>query len=222
MNYLQYIPLACDIILGLIFIISIIRAARRGLIKSIYRIVSVIITVVLVSGLSAPVTKVLEESQAGAVIYRSINDKINEQTNKMLSEGKSGIDTESVWNMPDYIKNIPEIKNAAENMTATTTHVITNILIKIIACVCLYIIIRLLLSVLFLLLEGLFKLPLLRGVNAIAGIFAGIINTAAIVYVVCAVISLDLPFLNGVKDIISQTYIIKYFYNYNLLMNLFI
>ena len=222
MNYLTYLPLACDIVLLLIFIFSIVRAAKRGLLKSIYRIASVIITIILISVLSVPVTTMLEESQAGAVIYRSVNEKITSQTDKMLSEGKSGIDTESVWNMPEYIKTIPELNQAAENMAATTTHVITNIIIKLIACICLYIVIRLLLSVLFMLLEGFFKLPVLKNINSFAGIIAGIVNTAAIVYVVCAGISLDLPLFDSFKDIISQTYIIKYFYNYNLLMNLFI
>lgn len=222
MNFLNYIPLTCDIILAVIFVISIVRAAKRGLIKSIYRIVSVIITLLLVGVLIQPVTNVLEESQVGAVIYRTVNDKINTQTDKMLSEGKTGIDTDSVWDMPEYIKNVPELQNAAENMAATTTHVITNVIIKIIAAVCLYTVIRLMLSLLFVLLEGFFKLPVLRSINALAGIAAGIINTAAIVYVVCAVISLDLPIFAGMKDIVAQTYIIKYFYNYNLLMNLFI
>jgi len=217
LDYSGYLPLVLDAILVLIFILTMVSMARKGLVKSVYRLSSAIITIILVMVLIEPVSVVLEESQAGAMIYRSISEQINTG-----SDEATGIDAESVWDMPEYIKVSGEISQVKDSAISAATHSITGIIIKIIAAVGLFVIIRLLLALIFLFLEGVVKLPVLKGVNAFAGILAALMSVLIATYLICAVISLDTPMFDPLKSIISDTKLIRMFYDYNILMSMFI
>lgn len=222
LGYLSYLPIVLDAILVIIFLVSIIVSARKGLVKSVYKILSVIITIVLVMTLVEPVSGVLEESQAGAMIYRSVSQQLNMNSAESEGEASKGVDVESVWDMPEYIKISGEITQAKESATSVATHTITGVIIRIIAVIALFVIIRLLLALVFLFLEGVVKLPVLKGLNAVAGVFASLISVLVTVYIVCAVISLDIPMFDSVKSIIPTTTVIRFFYDYNVLMSMFI
>lgn len=224
MNYMQYIPIICDAALILFFVAVIITMAKRGFIKSVYKLISVIITIIAVSFLTQPVSDILAESQAGAVIYRNINQSLvkSEQENMSDGDNKTLPDAENIWNMPSYIKNSAEIRSIKDDITSNASRTLTDMLLRLLTAICLFIIIRFIVMLLFNLIDIIFKLPLLAGINKIIGIFAGLINALAAVYIICAVISLNVGIFDGAKEVIENTYIVKYFYNYNILMNLFI
>lgn len=223
LNYTGYLPMILDIALVIIFIVSVISMARRGLIKSLYRLVSIVVTVVLVAVLITPVTTAIENSQAGAVIYRSVGNQIEKQSKESLSSGEgAGVNAESVWDMPEYIKNSGQIQQITDTAISNSTRVITQILIKIIAAVGLFIIIKLILALIFLIIEGVFKMPILKSINTIAGAFTAILTVFTVIYLILGVISLDLPMFDSIKYVISQTYLVRLFYDYNFLMAMFL
>ncbi len=226
MNYIEYIPLACDVAMIVFMIAVVLGMAKRGFIKSVYKIISVVITILAVSFLTQPVADVLEESQAGAMIYRSVNQTFEKATQEKLTAENSGeadeFTLQAVWDMPSYIKNSSEIRSIKEDMTANASHVVTAMILRLLSAICLFILVRFIVMLLFSLIDVIFKLPVLSGINKIIGVFAGIINCLIVVYVICAVISLNIPVFDGARDVIGNTYIVKHFYNYNILMNMFI
>lgn len=222
LGYTGYLPLIIDAILVIIFLITMISMAKKGLFKSVYRLSSAIITIVLVMVLIEPVSGALEESQAGAMIYRSISQQMTKQSDGVNSGKIEGIDAEAVWDMPEYIKVSSEIVQVRDSAMSVATHSITGIIIKIIAAVGLFVIIRLMLALIFLFLEGVVKLPVLRGVNSLAGILAAIVSVGISVYLICAVISLDAALFDGLKVVIADTKVVRFFYDYNILMSMFI
>ena len=222
MDIQNSLSIVLDAVFCVMLILSMVIMSRRGLIRSLYKLISIIVTVVLVAVLTQPVTSILEESQLGAVIYRNVNEKIENQEAQLRESGASGIDADSIWNMPEYIKVSPQLQGVKDGVSSAATHTITNVLVKLITSIALFIIIRLLVSVLFLMLDGIFKMPVLRSLNVIGGMAVGILNTVVITYVICAVISLDVKSFDSIKYIISQTYVLKYLYNNNILMSLFL
>ena len=121
-------------------------------------------------------------------------------------------------------KKSSEFQNAQKNFTEVLTEQIIDSVLGIIALILLYIAIRLFLFVLFKILSLIFELPLLKSLNKIAGAAIGVVNALFAVYLITAVLGL---FLSGdvaltVQEAISKTYITKYFYENNLLLNIFI
>lgn len=223
MGFLSYsgiLPMILDVALVIVFIVAVVTAAKKGLVKSIYKLASLVITFVLIAVLITPVSNVLEESQAGAVIYRNVSEKLIIQSD--TSGEAMGVNAESAWHMPEYIKNSDEIQQLKDSAVSTTTHAVTKIIIKIITVVALFIIIKLIIALIFLFIEGVFKLPVLKSINVLAGIVGALVSVAAVVYILCGIISLDIVVFNSAKSIILETRLIKMFYDYNFLMAMFI
>ena len=107
------------------------------------------------------------------------------------------------------------IEQAAESTTASV--------INILSIVILYISIRILLFFGLKILNMIFKLPLLKSVNKLAGAAIGFVNALFIVYIICAGLIWFVPNNSSqlVKDTIADTYITQYFYNNNKLLELF-
>ncbi len=216
-----YLPIIADVVFLLICILGVISAAKKGLVKSVYRLAAVIITIILISVLITPVTSMLEESQVGAVVYKSIYQQLEHQ-NTPTDNSSAGISVESVWDMPEFVKNSTDILDIGNDTISIVTHTITDVILKLIAVIGLFIIIRLLLSLMFLLVEGVFKLPGLRLLNVLCGILAGVVTVLAISYVTLGVVSLDLPVFAPVKDVITETTVIRTLYDNNFLMSMFL
>ena len=73
-------------------------------------------------------------------------------------------------------------------------------------------------------LESLFKLPGLKTINRLLGAGLGVINALLLIYIICGAVSLFAPAdkLVLIEETVQNTYILKYFYENNLLLSLFV
>ena len=81
---------------------------------------------------------------------------------------------------------------------------------------------KLILYLVFMLIEGIFSLPMLNGANRLLGGCIGLLSGIVLIYILCGVLSLNVSNSVEIREIIDKTYIVKYFYDYNILMNLFV
>src|SRR5699024_7333632 len=127
-------------------------------------------------------------------IYDSVYSAAAPETS--LRDGRS---LSEITSLPEWIvsgadEEFENIKNAASDAAETaaeaTARTVTDVLVKIIAAVGLFILIRLALALVFIAVNGASKLPVVSGANALLGaVFSGV-NVLLGVYLALALVSL--------------------------------
>lgn len=188
-----------DIIFIAILALGAYLGAKKGLIKSIWGIGAWILTIILVKMMAEPVCEIISNTS----LYISLRDSI---FSKISQKG-----IESFAFIPQNL-----ITDAAGDAVGALSDIIARALSYII----LIIAIRLLLGVVFIVVDLLSKLPLISGVNKLTGSVIGVINALIVSVVLLSLISvlgIDFAVLS-----IQDSVIVKYLYNNNILLNLFI
>lgn len=208
-----------DIILLTLLVISFIIGYKRGLIKSIWKIAALVITIVLIIILKTPAENILMGTPAAENINKSISENIR------IPQG-GGVNIAESLNLPEFMQPMVNNQLSGEDgvvtsLNLTAADVLTGISITIIACVGLFVIIRLILMAVYMIISGAAKLPVIRGVNKFVGGLLGVVNMIFIIFLLLSVVSLYAGTDSRLFEIIDNSYIVKYFYNYNILLKLF-
>lgn len=215
-----------DIVIILIFIVSIFIAYIRGLSSVIYQLASWIITIILIFVLCRPITNVIiDRTSLDENISESIQVNLEENFGDDLEEGNT-IDEEdsnisnSVINLINgYIEEAKE--EGSENITRYVSDEISYIVVSAIVILGIFIFARVVSLLLKFVLEVIVSLPIFGTVNKIGGIAYGVIRAFLIVYIVLAIISLLSPTLANTEIIsmIKSSHIGSIFYNDNVILN---
>ncbi len=215
MNY----SIIFDIILVAVIVISTWLAAKKGIFKSIYKLSSIILTIIAVLLLSEPVGNMIESSGLGIKIDQMVytgliaDKEYDSELGKMVSTGEE----KNISGLPAFVNDA--VETAAENAIVPA---VSEIVKKLVCAIIIYLLAKLLLFLIFLVIDGMFKLPLLKSANKLLGAVAGLISGLLIVYILCGIASLNVQNSALIREVVDGTYIVKYFYDQNLLMNLFI
>lgn len=208
-----------DIILTALILISFIIGSKKGLVKSVWKIAALAVTIVLVTALKNPAVSFL----SGTGMADRINTKISETVN--IPQG-GGIDISDSLNLPDFLNT--EVSSGIENAQGAVSSIndavsvsLTTLFITIIACAALFIIIRLILTAVYMIINGVTKVPVIKGANKLAGGLLGAVNMIFIIFLLLSLVSLFAPAESELFEMIENTYVVKYFYNYNILLQLF-
>lgn len=205
-----------DLIVVGVIVLAFFVSARKGLVKSVWRIAALIITIALVTVLKTPAVNYLSQTNLADTIYDTIVQRL---TPDELGEAVNEDNEKSI--IPSYIiKELTEenLQGIINRGTDTTAQRLTLCALQIIAAVALFIIIRVFLMAAFMIIDGMSKLPLINQANALLGGILGVVNILAVIYIACALLSLFAE--SKVIGLIEQSYIVKYFYNYNILLQL--
>ncbi len=208
-----------DIILAALIIISFIAGYKKGFVKSVWKIAALVITIVLVIALKNPAVDFL----SGTSIAGAINEKISKTVH--IPQG-GGINVAENLNLPDFLNaqvsdGIENAQGAVASVNDAVAASLTNIAVTIIVCVALFIIIRLILMVVYMIAVGITAAPLIRGVNQFFGGLLASVNMVFIIFLLLALVSLFAPADSQMYEMINNTYVVKYLYNYNILLQLF-
>lgn len=206
-----------DLILMALIIIAFIAGYKKGFIKSVWKIAALIITIILVLTLKTPAINYL----SGTNLASSLNTKISETVN--IPQG-GGVNIAEVLNLPEFMRgdiNTQINNNIVSSVNDTVNNSLTSLFLTIIVSVALFIIIRLLLSAVFMIINTISKAPVINGVNKTAGGILAVINIIFIVFLALALVSLFAPAESSLFEMIEHTYVVKYLYNYNILLQLF-
>ncbi len=208
-----------DIILGLIILAAAVYGYRRGFIKSIWGIAAWGITIAAVYAAINPTIELLNDTKTAVninnSIYTAVADKLTADNNLSLSQATG---------LPEWAVKGVSLNDVIDNGVEITAHTaadtITDTVIKIIASVGLFIIIRAVLGILFGIINAVFHLPLLNGANRLLGAALSVVGAMIIVYIAAAAAAM---FANpSIYEHIEKTYIVKEIFDNNILMKLFI
>ena len=208
-----------DIILAALIIISFIAGYKKGFVKSVWKIAALVVTIVLVIALKNPAVDFL----SGTSIAGAINEKISKTIH--IPQG-GGRDAAESLNLPDFLNaqvsdGIENAQGAVASVNDAVAASLTNIAVTIIVCVALFIIIRLILMAVYMIAVGITAAPLIRGVNQFFGGLLAAVNMVFIIFLLLALVSLFAPADSQLFEMIDNTYVVKYLYNYNILLQLF-
>lgn len=222
--------------LVLVILFCIILSAKKGFIKASRSIITLVLTVTLLASMQSVMLEFLQSSPLGDNIKRMVSENVTKTYQKeQLPEDADTTDTEKslmiceALSLPDFlsnsiedsIKQMSEIKN---NVMEVVTDSITRLIMQVIALLLLFVLVRIFVFLVVKLLESLFGLPWLKTVNKTLGACVGVVNAMLLVYIICGAVSLFTPMDNlaGVNQAVDATMVVKYFYNNNLLLSLFV
>ena len=213
--------LVIDIISVILIVVSFVRGSMKGFIKSVWRLAAWVITAVLTFSLLTPAYEFALNLPA--------REKLNAQVHQYLDERlTNGNEQEAVMitGLPEFLGESIDLSQLTsgvvqnfDNAVSDFAKNITNIIIKIAVFILLFLIIRILLWLVFNVLNVASKLPVIKGANKLLGGIAGVLGTMFVIYLVCAFISFFASNA-GVIEVINSSYIVKYFYNNNILLQL--
>ena len=121
-------------------------------------------------------------------------------------------------------KQAEAVETMKNDALAVLTDAVTEMILKIVSILLLFAVVRVGVFLLLRLLDLLFKLPVLHGINSFLGMLIGAVNGLLIVFILCALLTLLVPTdsMSALGEVIDKTLLVKYFYNNNLLIELFI
>ncbi len=200
-------PLIADIVVSVIIIAAYVIGSRRGLVKTVWNAVSWIAAVAAVFLLIQPAVEVVQKTP--------IADNLNAKIYTMMQEKpEESIQRESA--MPKFMTENTDIIDSISEKTAED---ITALALKIAVGLSLFIIMKIVLLILFAVINAISKLPFVNSTNKLLGGLLGVINIMFVIYALCAAITL-MTDNEEILGIINSSYVIKYFYDNNILMQL--
>lgn len=206
-----------DIIVIAIFALNIFICYKKGLVKLAVGLIAVIASVILSMIFYKPVSNMVIENTE---FDEKIENAIIENFTVNIEENEENEDN-------GFIKYIEKYVDDAASKTANeiVIEAAGTIAIKVIdICVILaiFILARIVLILLTFISDIITGLPIIKQCNEVGGIIYGIVKALLIVYVVLAIVFF-IVYTTGntaITDVISNTYITKFFYDNNLLLTI--
>ena len=240
-------PYILDIIVGIIIVICIIRGAKKGFIKAAFSILTFLLAAVLSFMFYVPFSDYIANTSVGqnvsqslsASIYNAVSgeNKADTETNTVSvqenNEKELGNTTEGIiksLNLPTFMfSSVFEqsdflMRTARLSAAQAVSNSLTGAFMKLVSGILLFLLIMIGLWILRRILEAIFKLPLLKEVNKLAGFVAGLINGVLLSYLLLAIcVSLSgFGELSFIKNSIEGSFIYNYLCETNMITNMFL
>ena len=241
-------PYVLDAVIAIIVIVCVVRGARKGFIRAAFGILTFLLAAVLAFFFYGPFSDFVIATPAGQSVESSLYDSVYKavagnaaETPAADDEAESAVDTpaQQPANTTEGLLNamkIPQfmygtvfaqsdflVRTAQLTVAEAVSRALTSAFMKAMAGILLFLLLLIGIWLLRIVLEMIFKLPLLKEVNRLAGFLAGLVNGVLLSYLVLAVLGSLSGFgeLSFVRDTIAQSYIYKNFYETNILWSLF-
>ena len=206
-----------DIIIVAIIALNIFVCYKKGLVKLAVGLIAVLAAVVLSIVLYKPISNaIIKNTDIDEKIENVIIDNFSAETNGNAEVRYVGI--------IDYLeKYVDDAVNKTQNeIVYETAGTMAVRFINIAVILIIFLITRIVLLALTFISDIITSLPILKQFNEVGGILYGIIKALLIVYVVLA-IAFFVVYITGntaVSEAISGSYITKFFYEHNLILNI--
>ena len=209
--------LIIDIIVVAIIAINIFICYKKGLVKLAVGLVAFIGSLLIAFVLYRPISNaIIENTQYDENIENAIieNFSVKEEVDKK----------EENTDIIKYFENIVDDSvNKSRNEIVTEAAKIVSIKsIEILTIIGLFIVARIVLILLTFVTDLITSLPILKQFNEIGGVLYGIVKSLLIIYFLLAIIFIIISSTGNIKiaEIINSTFITKFFYEHNLILNI--
>ncbi len=200
-----------DIVLIAIIAVFVIIGSVRGLVKTLFGLGSIVLSIILSLTLYPIVSDVLAESQVGAVVQESVSNLLgqNEQTT---------LTTENESALPELVQNT--IDNATQQTTQALSATVTDAALNIISMLVVFVLVKFLLWILAKILDLATKLPVIHSCNKLLGGVLGCISGVLVVYLLLGFLTFT-TLLNTTSDFgrtVQNSLILSQMYENNILL----
>lgn len=215
-----------DVIAVLIMAAAFAIGRRRGAIKMVWHTFAWIISLVLAAGLAAPFSNMVENTELVDNIKVSVEQRIESGIMDKTSAAQE-ITPESISSaagiprvlIPESLNVQGEVQKSAQAAAQTISNTVVGTCAKIVSGIILFVLIRIILTLLYFVLNIASRLPVITNVNHLLGGLMGFIGALFVIYLILAAAALFCTDIS-VVSVIESSYIVKYFYNNNILLQL--
>ena len=206
-----------DIIVVAIIALNVYLCYRKGLVNLAVGLIAFVAAIILAVVLCQPVSNLIIENTE---LDETIENVIVEKFSADVPEGAQ-VQYNSVWG---YLENyIGERAGETQNQIVTDTAKTLSIkIINVGVMIGIYLVVRVALFALTFVADAITSLPILKQLDDVGGILYGLLKAILIIYLVLAIVSLIVSFTAStvISDTIASSYVTKFFYDNNVLLNL--
>lgn len=204
------------VILGII-LLNIFICYKKGLVKLAVGLVAVLVSIILALLLYKPVSGlIIEKTEIDNKIENAIIENFTTKQDNEVEVDDSG-----------FMKYIEQYVDDTVNKTKNeiVTEAAGTIAVKVInigVIILIFVVARLILILLTFITDLITELPIIKQFNEIGGVLYGVVKALLIIYVILA-IAFFLVYVTGnvtISEAISSSFITKFFYNNNILLNI--
>lgn len=208
-----------DVIIVAIIILNIYLCYKKGLVNLAVGLVAFIAAIILAIVLYRPISNLVIENTE---IDENIKEVIIKNFSAKTTDGEQvEVQYVSVWSyLEKYIGDaVGETQN---EIVADTAETLSIKVINLGVIIAIYLVVRVALFALTFVADAITSLPILKQLDDVGGIVYGAIKALIIVYVVLAILFfvVGLTANNTISTAIDSSYVTKFFYNNNVLLNL--
>ena len=207
-----------DGILIILLMLSVFLEYKKGLVNVIFNLCAVLVAIIVTFILYRPVANlVIENTQLDETIKQTVLEKGISEKDETTLEKDSSVDKY----IEKYAKDaITDAKNNAVESVADTVAINA---VNIIVSIGLFIVVRILLIFAKAFAGALAELPIIKQFDKFGGILYGAIVGLIAIYIVLAIIFfiVSINGVQGLSEAIDSSYITKYLYGNNLILNIF-
>lgn len=206
-----------DIILVAIIALNVYLCYKKGLVNLAVGLIAMVAAIILAVVLYKPVSNlIIEKTELDENIEKAIIEKFSADVPENAEVRYVGI-----WEyLEKYVDNaVNKTQNEIVYETAGTMAVK---IINIGALIGIFLIARVALFVLTFVADAITSLPIIKQLNEVGGILYGLVKSLLIIYVVLAVVFFIVSVTANatISNAISGSYITKFFYEHNILLNI--
>ncbi len=206
-----------DIILVAIIALNVYLCYKKGLVNLAVGLIAMVAAIILAVVLYKPVSNlIIEKTELDENIEKAIIEKFSADVPENAEVRYVG-----VWEyLEKYVDNaVNKTQNEIVYETAGTMAVK---IINIGALIGIFLIARVALFVLTFVADAITSLPIIKQLNEVGGILYGLVKSLLIIYVVLAVVFFIVSVTANatISNAISGSYITKFFYEHNILLNI--
>lgn len=203
-----------DILLILVFIITVISGVKNGFVRSILGIAAVIFSLVVSTTLAPHATDVVYEDIARIPIEHAIEEQLPQNeviviSEKSVDEVIKALPDEFVQGAKSFGVDIDEIassigtteissKTAAKELAQNVARPVVTAVLRVIVFTALFLIINVILQIIITIVSGIVKLPVLKTLNSVLGGVFGAVKAVIVV-------SFMAVFLNAFSALIPES-----------------
>lgn len=223
-----------DIIGIIIVLICAFIAFKKGFVKTFFGFISTFVAIILAFTLCNTGVMIIKQNtgidewiENTLTVSLKIEQKeeISGDSNEeptVSDEDNKNILENVFENLPENIQSMVGFEEYKENTKKTIVASATEVILKILSWIIIYVLVRLLLLVVCLICNGIMNIAFLKQINNLAGLILGVILGLFRVYIILAVISFLVAVvpLESVVELIKSSMIISLMYENNILISL--
>ena len=206
-----------DILLALIILINVYFCYKKGLVKLAVGLIAVVAAVIISLVIYKPVSNiVIKNTEIDENIKKAIIENFMVKEEEEAAKDDEGL----MKYMEKYVDDA--VNKTKTQIVIEASNIISEKVINIGVIIAIFIIVRVLLILLVFVADIITELPIIKQFNDVGGLLYGIVKSLLIVYVLLAVVFF-IVYTTGnttISDTISNSFLTKFFYNNNILLNI--